>query len=138
MVIALGADASTQKRPVAVGDDGHMYLAPSAYASRLHVPTADVFPKPAKSSSPLPPTANSTRSVELGIRYIVGSDLASYTYRNNQRQRILDLAAEGELQVPRRLRLGKHGDRTDYRAAPDGTSQRPAGPHPLAATLRSR
>ena len=214
VVTALGLDASTQERPVAVGNEVIMYLAPGAYASHLNVPAADVFPKPANLSFPaaanlflvgltaaemldvtrvmrgdtivvhgasgatgvsalqqakligtrvigtasrsnfdllrrfgaepvaygpglqerlrdLAPggvaaaldcvgtdealtvslamvadqrrtvsIANSTRSAELGIRYIVGSDPASYAYRNNQRQRILDLAAKGELEVP--------------------------------------
>lgn len=44
--------------------------------------------------------ANSTRAAELGIRYIVGSDPESYQYRNSQRQRILELAAQGKLEVP--------------------------------------
>ena len=214
VVTALGAEASTSKRPVAVGDEVIMYLALGSYASHLNVPAADVFPKPANLSFPaaanlflvgltaaemldvtrvargdtivvhgasgatgvsvlqqakligarvigtasqsnfdllrrfgaepvaygpglqerlreLAPggidaaldcvgtdealtvslavvadpsrtvsIANSTRSAELGIRYIVGSDPDSYTYRNNQRQRILNLAAEGQLEVP--------------------------------------
>ncbi len=44
--------------------------------------------------------ANPTRSGELGVRYVVGSDPASYAYRNSQRHRILDLAAQGRLEVP--------------------------------------
>jgi NADPH:quinone reductase-like Zn-dependent oxidoreductase len=214
VVIAVGAAASTQQRPVAIGDEVIAYLAPGAYASHLTVPATDVFPKPANLSFSAaanlflvgltaaellevtrvsrgdtvvvhgasgatgvsvlqqarligarvigtasegnfdllrrfgaePVTygpgleerlrylapggvdaaldcvgteealvvstalvadrgrtasiANSTRSAELGIRYIVGSDPASYEYRNDQRQRILDLAAQGKLEVP--------------------------------------
>ena len=44
--------------------------------------------------------ANSARSANLGIRYIVGSDPSSYEYRNSQRERVLDLAAQGGLEVP--------------------------------------
>lgn len=44
--------------------------------------------------------ANPTLSGELGIRYVVASDSASYEYRNSQRERILALAARGELTVP--------------------------------------
>lgn len=214
IVTAVGANASTKERPVAVGDEVIVYLAPGAYASSLNVPAADVFPKPANLSFPaaanlflvgltaaemleatrvtrgdtivvhgasgatgvsvaqqarligarvigtasegnfdllrrfgaepvaygsgleerlreLAPggidaaldcvgteealtvsvavvadrsrivsIANSARSTELGIRYLVGSDPISYAYRNGQRQRILDLAARGELEVP--------------------------------------
>jgi NADPH:quinone reductase-like Zn-dependent oxidoreductase len=214
VVTAVGAGASTEQRPVVVGDEVIVYLAPGAYASHLDVPAVDVFPKPAGMSFPaaanlflvgltaaemlevtrvtrgdtivvhgasgatgvsvlqqarligarvigtasegnfdllrgfgaepvaygpgleerlreLAPggvdaaldcvgtdealvvssaltahrsrivsIANSTRSAELGIRYIVGSDPASYAYRNSQRQRILDLAAQGKLDVP--------------------------------------
>ena len=214
VVVAIGAGASTEQRPVAVGDEVIAYLAPGAYASHLNVPAADVFPKPANLDFPaaanlflvgltaaemlevtgvtsgdtivvhgasgatgisvlqqarlirarvigtasernfdllrdfgaepvaygsgledrlrqLAPggvaaaldcvgteealitstalvtdrsrivsIANPARSSELGVRYVVGSDPASYAYRNDQRQRILDLAAQGELQVP--------------------------------------
>ena len=44
--------------------------------------------------------ANKTLSAKLGIRYIVGSDSASYTYRSDHRMRILDLAGQGKLDVP--------------------------------------
>lgn len=44
--------------------------------------------------------ANPRRSAELGVRYIVGSDPASHGYRSSQRQRVLDLAARGEVEVP--------------------------------------
>ncbi len=44
--------------------------------------------------------ANSPRSAELGVRYITGGDPASHEYRNNQRERILGLAAQGDLVVP--------------------------------------
>ena len=44
--------------------------------------------------------ANSTRAGELGIRYIVGSDPASHEYRNSQRERILHLAARGDILIP--------------------------------------
>lgn len=214
VVTVLGADASTDERPVAIGDEVIVYLAPGGYASHLNAPAVDVFPKPANLSFPaaanlflsgltaaemldvthvtqgdtvvvhgasgatgvsviqqakligarvigtasernfdllrsfgaepvvygpgleerlreLAPggvdaaldcvgteealvvslavvndssrtvsIANSPLSNELGIRYIVGSDPASYTYRNNQRERILDLAAQGKLETP--------------------------------------
>ena len=44
--------------------------------------------------------ANPTLSAELGVRYIVGSDPESYQYRNSQRERVLQLAARGDLEVP--------------------------------------
>lgn len=44
--------------------------------------------------------ANRTHAEQLGIRYIVGSDPASYEFRNSQRQHILELAAQGKLTVP--------------------------------------
>lgn len=44
--------------------------------------------------------ANPGRSAELGVRYIVGSNPESYQYRNSQRERVLELAARGELEVP--------------------------------------
>ena len=214
VVTDVGAGASSEQRPVAVGDEVIVYLAPGAYASHLNVPAVDVFAKPAGMSFPaaanlflvgltaaemldvtrvtrgdtivvhgasgatgvsvlqqarligarvigtasernfellrgfgaepvaygagleerlreLAPggvdaaldcvgtdealavssalvaarsrivsIANPTGSAELGIRYIVGSDPASYVYRNDQRQRILDLAAQGTLEVP--------------------------------------
>ena len=214
VVTAVGPGASTAPRPVAVGDEVIVYLAPGAYASHLTAAAADVFPKPAGLSFPaaanlflvgltaaemlevtsvtrgdtivvhgasgatgvsvlqqarllgarvigtasetnhdllrrfgaepvaygpgleerlreLAPggvdaaldcvgteealvvssalvadrsrivsIANSTRSGELGIRYIVGSDPASYQYRNDARGRVLELAASGRLAVP--------------------------------------
>lgn len=214
VVIALGADASTAERPVVIGDEVIVYLAPGGYASHLNVPASDVFPKPENVSFPaaanlflagltaaemlevtrvtsgdtivvhgasgatgvsviqqakligarvigtaskrnfdlirnfgaepvaygpgleerlriLAPDgveaaldcvgteealavsldvvanpsrvvsiANSPLSAKLGIRYIVGSDPDSYTYRTNQRERILDLAAQGKLDIP--------------------------------------
>ncbi len=214
VVTALGAGASTEQRPITVGDEVIVYLAPGAYASHLNAAASDVFAKPANLTFPaaanlflagltaaemlevtrvtrgdtvvvhgasgatgvsvlqqarligarvigtastanfdllrdfgaeavtygpglrerlreLAPDgvdaaldcvgtdealdvslalvsdpsrtvsiANSTRAAELGIRYIVGSDPESYAYRNSQRQRILDLAAQGEIVVP--------------------------------------
>lgn len=214
VVAALGAGASTEQRPLAVGDDVIVYLVLGAYASHLNVPAADVFPKPAGLSFPaaanlflvgltaaemlevtrvtrsdtivvhgasgatglsavqqarllgarvigtasedrfdalrgfgaepvaygpgleerlrdiapggvdaaldcvgteealvvssalvadrtrIVSIANSTRAAELAIRYIVGSDPASHEYRSSQRRRILQLAAEGKLEVP--------------------------------------
>ena len=214
VVVALGAGASTAQRPVAVGDEVIVYLVLGSFASRLNVPAADVFPKPATLGFPaaanlflvgltaaetlevtrvargetlvvhgasgatgvsvtqqarligarvigtasetsfevlrrfgaepvaygpgleerlreLAPggvdaavdcagteealvtsgalvddrsrivsIANSTRSGELGIRYVVGSDPESYAYRASQRERVLGLAAAGTLEVP--------------------------------------
>lgn len=44
--------------------------------------------------------ANPALAGELGIRYVVGSDPASHAYRSSQRERILRLAARGDLTVP--------------------------------------
>ena len=214
VVTALGSGASTDERPIAVGDEVIVYLAPGAYAAALNVAAVDVFPKPPNLSfsaaanlflvgltaaemlevtgvsrgdtvvvhgasgatgvsvlqqarligarvigtasernfdllrdlgaepvaygpgleerlRQLAPEgvdaaldcvgtdealvvsaalvadrgrivsiANPTLAAELGIRYIVGSDPASYMYRNSQRRRILELAAQGNLEVP--------------------------------------
>lgn len=214
VVAAVGADASTRQRPVAVGDEVIVYLVPGAYASHLTAAAADVFPKPATLDFPAAANlflvgltaaemldvtgvtrgdtvvvhgasgatgvsvlqqarligarvigtasernfdllrsfgaepvaygpgleqrlrrlvpggldaaldcvgtdealdvsravvsdrrrtvsiANPTRSRELGIRYVVGSDPDSHAYRSSQRPRILDLAARGRLEVP--------------------------------------
>lgn len=214
VVIAVGPGATTEDRPVAVGDEVIVYLAPGAFASKINAPAADVFAKPANLSFPaaanlflvgltaaemlhatrvsrgdtvvvhgasgatgvsvlqqarllgarvigtasegnfdllrsfgaepvaygdgledrlreLAPRgadaaldcvgteealatshnlvadrsrtvsiANPTRAAELGIGHVVGSDPASYEYRSSQRERILQLAARGELTVP--------------------------------------
>lgn len=214
VVVALGAGASTEQRPVAVGDEVIVYLVLGSFASKINVPAADVFPKPANLSFPaaanlflvgltaaetlevtrvargetvlvhgasgatgvsvlqqarllgarvigtasessfellrsfgaepvaygpglearvrdLAPDgvdaavdcvgteealavsaalvadrtrivsiANSAGAGELGVRYVVGSDPESYTYRAEQRERVLGLAASGELVVP--------------------------------------
>lgn len=52
VVTAVGAGASTEQRPVAVGDEVIAYLVPGAYASHVTVPAGDVFPKPANLSFP--------------------------------------------------------------------------------------
>jgi NADPH:quinone reductase len=56
--------------------------------------------QPVADRSSIVSIANSTRAAELSIRYIVGSDPASHEYRNGQRERILQLAARGDLTVP--------------------------------------
>ena len=214
VVVALGAGASTARRPVAVGDEVIVYLVLGSFASKINVPAADVFPKPANLSFPaaanlflvgltaaetlevtrvargetvlvhgasgatgvsvaqqarligahvigtaseanfevlrgfgaepvaygpglqarvreLAPggvdaavdcvgteealavsgalvadrtrivsIADAARAGELGIRYVVGSNPKSYAYRASQRERVLGLAAAGELVVP--------------------------------------
>lgn len=79
-------------------------LAPDGYAAALDcVGTEEALESSSAlvaDRSRIVSIANSTRSGELGIRYIVGSNPASNAYRNSQRDRILQLAACGDLTVP--------------------------------------
>lgn len=44
--------------------------------------------------------ANADRAAQLGFRHLNGMEPSSLTYRNRQRQRLIDMAAAGNLTVP--------------------------------------